>query len=76
MGAKNKQKAMAKSIVQIVNVGQLRLKREGGGREWAGGGGMQMMKHSAIVSPKANAVGNPCLVTVALRAGNGLSRLI
>ena len=35
-GAKNKQKAMAKSIVQIVNVGQLRLKREGGGREWGG----------------------------------------
>ena len=33
------------------------------------------MKHSAIASPKANAVGNPCLVTVVLRAGNGLSRL-
>ena len=33
------------------------------------------MKRSAIVSPKANAVGNPCLVTVVLRAGNGLSRL-
>ena len=36
---------------------------------------MRMMKHSAIVAPKANAVGNPCLVTVVLRAGNGLSRL-
>ena len=34
-----------------------------------------MMKHSAIVSPKANAVDNSCLVTVVLRAGNGLSRL-
>ena len=36
---------------------------------------MRMVKHSAIVAPKANAVGNPCLVTVVLRAGNGLSRL-
>ena len=33
------------------------------------------MKHSAIASPKANAVGHPCLVAVVLRAGNGLSRL-